>query len=146
MARGGGTNKKIRKIGRKNLVVRFTRPTLIYDACQADALLGDLTASPVSSLPWFAKGAVAGVQTRTSRASLPLTDSPPYRRERANREKRSACAWNSNWIVDIVSWAVFRYCLASPLCFRALTMAKQKLPHPPFTTLEPHLGVPNVDR
>jgi GTP-binding protein len=133
--KGGGSEMTGR--GGKNLVIYVPPGTVIFDA-ETGALLGDLT-SPGQQL-LVCKGGRGGLGNQhyaTSRNQAPRTA------ERGEPHEEKKLRLELKLIADIGIIGLPNAGKSTLLA--ALTNAKPKIGDYPFTTLEPNLGVANID-
>lgn len=132
---GGGSEKTGR--GGKDLIIYVPPGTVIYDA-ETGALLGDLTAAGQQLL--VCKGGRGGLGNQhyaTSRNQAPRTA------ERGEPHEEKLLRLELKLIADIGIIGLPNAGKSTLLA--ALTNAKPKIGDYPFTTLEPNLGVANID-
>jgi GTP-binding protein len=134
--KGGGTNNKSGKSA-ENLVVSVPPGTLIYDAA-TDALLGDLTA-PGQQLV-VCKGGRGGRGNPHFKSSI---NQIPRTAENGEPGEEKRLRMELKLIADIGIVGVPNAGKSTMLS--VLTNAKPKIAAYPFTTLDPNLGVANVD-
>jgi GTP-binding protein len=132
---GGGSEMTGR--GGKDLIIHVPPGTVIYDA-ETGALLGDLTAPGQQLL--VCKGGRGGLGNQhyaTSRNQAPRTA------ERGEPHEEKMIRLELKLIADIGIIGLPNAGKSTLLA--ALTNAKPKIGDYPFTTLEPNLGVANID-
>jgi len=134
--KGGGTNNKSGKSA-ENLVVPVPPGTLIYDAA-TDALLGDLTA-PGQQLV-VCKGGRGGRGNPHFKSSI---NQIPRTAENGEPGEEKRLRLELKLIADIGIVGVPN--AGKSTLLSVLTNAKPKIAAYPFTTLDPNLGVANVD-
>jgi GTPase len=134
--KGGGTNNKSGKSA-ENLVVSVPPGTLIYDAT-TDALLGDLT-SPGQQLV-VCKGGRGGRGNPHFKSSI---NQIPRTAENGEPGEEKRLRLELKLIADIGIVGVPN--AGKSTLLSVLTNAKPKIAAYPFTTLDPNLGVANVD-
>ncbi|HET7145311.1 MAG TPA: GTPase ObgE [Anaerolineales bacterium] len=133
--KGGGSEMTGR--GGKNLIIHVPPGTVIFDA-ETGALLGDLTAAGQQLL--VCKGGRGGQGNQhyaTSRNQAPRTA------ERGEPHEEKKLRLELKLIADIGIIGLPNAGKSTLLA--ALTNAKPKIGDYPFTTLEPNLGVANID-
>jgi GTP-binding protein len=134
--KGGGTNNKSGKSA-ENLVVPVPPGTLIYDA-GTDALLGDLT-TPGQQLV-VCKGGRGGRGNPHFKSSI---NQIPRTAENGEPGEEKRLRLELKLIADIGIVGVPN--AGKSTLLSVLTNAKPKIAAYPFTTLDPNLGVANVD-
>jgi GTPase len=134
--KGGGTNNKSGKSA-ENLVVPVPPGTLIYDAA-TDALLGDLT-TPGQQLV-VCKGGRGGRGNPHFKSSI---NQIPRTAENGEPGEEKRLRLELKLIADIGIVGVPN--AGKSTLLSVLTNAKPKIAAYPFTTLDPNLGVANVD-
>ncbi len=134
--KGGGTNNKSGKSA-ENLVVSVPPGTLIYDAA-TDALLGDMTA-PGQQLV-VCKGGRGGRGNPHFKSSI---NQIPRTAENGEPGEEKRLRLELKLIADIGIVGVPN--AGKSTLLSVLTNAKPKIAAYPFTTLDPNLGVANVD-
>jgi GTP-binding protein len=134
--KGGGTNNKSGKSA-ENLVVLVPPGTLIYDAA-TDALLGDLT-TPGQQLV-VCKGGRGGRGNPHFKSSI---NQIPRTAENGEPGEEKRLRLELKLIADIGIVGVPN--AGKSTLLSVLTNAKPKIAAYPFTTLDPNLGVANVD-
>ncbi len=133
--KGGGSEKTGR--GAKDLIIYIPPGTVIFDA-ETGALLGDLTTAGQQLM--VCKGGRGGLGNQhyaTSRNQAPRTA------ERGEPHEEKKLRLELKLIADIGIIGLPNAGKSTLLA--ALTNAKPKIGDYPFTTLEPNLGVANID-
>jgi len=134
--KGGGSNNKIGKSA-ENLVIPVPPGTMVYDALTGD-LLGDLTA-PGQQL-MVCRGGRGGRGNTHFKSSI---NRVPRTAENGEPGEEKRLRLELKLIADI--GIVGQPNAGKSTLLAALTNAKPKIASYPFTTLEPNLGVANVD-
>lgn len=132
---GGGSEKTGR--GGKDLIIPVPPGTVIYDA-ETGALLGDLTAPGQQLL--VCKGGRGGLGNQHYATSR---NQAPRMAERGEPHEEKLLRLELKLIADIGIIGLPNAGKSTLLA--ALTNAKPKIGDYPFTTLEPNLGVANID-
>jgi GTP-binding protein len=133
--KGGGSEKSGR--GGKDLIIYLPPGTVIYDA-ETGALLGDLTAPGQQLL--VCKGGRGGLGNQHYATSR---NQAPRMAERGEPHEEKLLRLELKLIADIGIIGLPNAGKSTLLA--ALTNAKPKIGDYPFTTLEPNLGVANID-
>jgi len=134
--KGGGTNNKFGKSA-DDLIVLVPPGTVVYDAATG-SLIGDLTA-PDQSLP-VCKGGRGGRGNPHFKSSI---NQIPRTAERGEPGEEKRLRLELKLIADIGIVGVPN--AGKSTLLSVLTNAKPKIAAYPFTTLEPNLGVAEVD-
>jgi len=132
---GGGSEKTGR--GGKDLIIYVPPGTVVYDA-ETGALLGDLTAAGQQLL--VCKGGRGGLGNQHYVSSR---NQAPRMAERGEPHEEKLLRLELKLIADIGIIGLPNAGKSTLLA--ALTNAKPKIGDYPFTTLEPNLGVANID-
>ena len=132
---GGGSEKSGR--GGKDLIIPVPPGTVIYDA-ESGALLGDLTTAGQQLL--VCKGGRGGLGNQHYATSR---NQAPRMAERGEPHEEKLLRLELKLIADIGIIGLPNAGKSTLLA--ALTNAKPKIGDYPFTTLEPNLGVANID-
>jgi GTP-binding protein len=133
--KGGGSEKTGR--GGKDLIIYVPPGTIIYDA-ESGALLGDLTTKGQQLL--VCKGGRGGLGNQHYATSR---NQAPRMAERGEPHEEKLLRLELKLIADIGIIGLPNAGKSTLLA--ALTNAKPKIGDYPFTTLEPNLGVANID-
>ena len=134
--KGGGTNNKSGKSA-ENLVVPVPPGTLVYDA-STDGLLGDLTVAGQTLV--VCKGGRGGRGNPHFKSSI---NQIPRTAENGEPGEEKRLRLELKLIADIGIVGVPN--AGKSTLLSVLTNAKPKIAAYPFTTLDPNLGVANVD-